>query len=141
MAWTNAPSPGQHCMLGLSAADTSNPKPPTLQERQITSPSLMSLNVTQAIIAELNIAVPKQFRCSINTVGGIMDANLCCNNQDLQAILLALCTLYGNPSPAEKQANMTAFAAQWNPADPIEAYLDHLEDYYMTVLIATPPYT
>ena len=53
----------------------------------------------------------------------------------------ALRTLYGKPSPVEKQANTTAFAAQWSPADPIETYFDHLDDCYVTAIIAMPPYT
>ena len=36
---------------------------------------------------------------------------------------------------------MTAFAAQWNPADPTETYFDCLEDCYVTAIVATPPYT
>jgi hypothetical protein len=57
-----------------------------------------------------------------------MSANPYPNNQDPQAILLALRTIYGKPLPAEKQANMTAFTAQWNPADLNEMYFDCLED-------------
>ena len=69
---------------------------------------ISQLNVTQAIITALNVAVPKQFKRGTNAGGGIMGANPYRNNQDPRAILLALCTLYGKPLPAEKQANMTA---------------------------------
>lgn len=44
-----------------------------------------------------------------------------------------------NHPQRKKQANIATFAAQWNLADPIEMYFDHLEDCYITTLIAMPP--
>ena len=138
VAWTDAPNPGPHRTLGLSAADTRDAEATCVAGK---ADYISQLNVTQAIIVALNVAVPKQFKRGTNAAGGIMGANPYRNNQDPRAILLALRTLYGKPSPAEKQANMTAFTAQWNPSDPIETYFDRLEDCYVTAIIATPLYT
>ena len=35
----------------------------------------------------------------------------------------------------------TTFTAPWNPAEPIEVYLDHLDDCYVSALIVSLPFT
>ena len=92
MAWTDSPNPGPHHTLGLSATDTRDAKAMYVADK---ADYIFQLNVTQAIIVALNIAVPKQFKHGTNAAGGIMGANPYHNNQDLRAILLALHTLYG----------------------------------------------
>lgn len=138
MPWTNAINPGPHRTLGLTAAETRDAEAEYETNR---ATYISQLNVTQAIINALNTAVPKQFKRGTNAAGLILGANPYRNNQDPRTILLALRTLYGKPSPAEKQANSNAFREQWNPADPIETYFDRLEDCYVTALIAPPPFT
>jgi hypothetical protein len=68
VAWTDAPNCGPHCtLLGLSAADTRDAKATYVAEK---ANYISQLNVTQAIIAALNIAVPKQFKRGTNAAGG-----------------------------------------------------------------------
>ena len=136
--WTNTNNPGPHRTLGLNAAETRDAE---AQYDTNKAAYISQLNVTQAVINALNTAVPKQFKRGTNAAGLILGANPYRNNQDPRAILLSLRTLYGKPSPAEKQANSNAFREQWNPADPIETYFDRLEDCYVTALIASPPFT
>jgi hypothetical protein len=137
-AWINANNPGPHCTLGLTAAKTRDAEAEYDTNR---ATYISQINVTQAIINALNTAIPKQFKRGTNAAGLILGANPYRNNQDPRSILLALRTLYGKPSPAEKQANANSFREQWNPADPIKTYFDRLEDCYVTALIATPPFT
>ena len=136
--WTNTNNPGPHRTLGLNAAETRDAE---AQYETNKAAYISQLNVTQAVINALNTAVPKQFKRGTNAAGLILGANPYRNNQDPRAILLSLRTLYGKPSPAEKQANSSAFREQWNPADPIETYFDRLEECYVTALIASPPFT
>ena len=89
-----------------------------------------------AIIAALNHAVPKRFKRS-DTVG----AQNYKNNQNPRDIIAALRDSYGRPTPAEKEANETAFNTEWDPSDPIEAFFDRLEDCFITAFIAKPPFT
>lgn len=50
--------------------------------------------------------------------GTLLGSSLYHSNHYSCYILLALCTTYGTPSPAEH----AAFAALWDPQDPIEAF-------------------
>ena len=138
IAWTDAPNPGPHRSVGLTAQLTRDAE--TIYNAAKME-YLSQLNVTQAIINALNIAVPKEFKRGTNAAGTIMGASPYRNNNNPRTILLALRTLYGRPTPAEKQANNALFGAPWNPADPIETYFDRLEDCFVTAIIATPPYT
>jgi hypothetical protein len=137
-AWMDAPNPGPHCSVGLNAQLTRDAEAIYNASKM---EYLSQLNVTQAIINALNIAVPKEFKRGTNAAGTIMGASPYRNNNNPRAILRALRTLYGRPTPAEKQANNALFCAPWNPADPIETYFDRLEDCFVTAIIATPPYT
>ena len=138
-AWVNSPNPGQHRQLGLNAGDTRDAEAVYLAEKAAYQ---AQATVTRAIIAALNIAVPKAFKRGTTAVGGaLIGAAAYRSNHDPRAILLALRTTYGIPSPAERNANDAAFAAPWNTADPIENYFDRLEDCYVAAIIASPPYT
>ena len=136
--WTDAINPGPHRPVGLNAQLTRDAE--TIYDANKME-YLSQLNVTQAIINALNVAVPKEFKRGTNAAGTIMGAGPYRNNNNPRAILLVLRTLYGRPTPAEKQANNALFGAPWNPADPIETYFDRLEDCFVTAIIATPPYT
>ena len=136
--WMDAPNPGPHRSVGLNAQLTRDAE--AIYDASKME-YLSQLNVTQAIINALNIAVPKEFKRGTNAAGTIMGASPYRNNNNPRTILLALRTLYGRPTPAEKQANNALFGAPWNPADPIETYFDRLEDCFVTAIIATPPYT
>ena len=87
--------------------------------------------------------MPKAFRCSTAANGGALVGARTSyrHNHNPRTILLALRTTYGIPSPAERNANDGAFAAPWNPAEPIETYFDRLEDCYVAAIISSPPYT
>lgn len=136
--WEDAPNPGPHRIVGLNAQLTRDAE--AIYDASKME-YLSQINVTQAIINALNIAVPKEFKRGTNAAGTIMGASPYRNNNNPRTILLALRTLYGRPTPAEKQANNALFGAPWNPADPIETYFDRLEDCFVTAIIATPPYT
>jgi len=138
-AWINLPNPGQHRQLGLNAGDTRDAEAVYLAEKAAYQ---AQATVTRAIIAALNIAVPKAFKRGTTAVGGaLIGAAAYRSNHDPRAILLALRNIYGIPSPAEQNANDAAFAAPWNTTEPIETYFDRLEDCYVAAIIASPPFT
>jgi len=138
-AWVHAPNPGQHRQLGLAAQATRDAEAVYLAEK---SAYQAQATVTRAIIAALNIAVPKAFRRGTTAVGtALIGAAAYRSNHDPRAILLALRTTYGIPSPAERNANDAAFSAPWNTSEPIETYFDRLEDCYVAAIIASPPFT
>ena len=137
--WVHSPNPGQHRPLGLAAGPTRDAEAVYLAEK---SAYQAQATITRAIIAALNIAVPKAFRRGATAVGGaLIGAAAYRSNHDPRAILLALRTTYGIPSPAERNANDAAFAAPWNTSEPIETYFDRLEDCYVAAIIASPPFT
>jgi hypothetical protein len=137
--WVHSPNPGQHRPLGLAAGPTRDAKAVYLAEK---SAYQAQATVTRAIIAALNVAVPKAFRRGATAVGGaLIGAAAYRSNHDPRTILLALRTMYGIPSPAERNANDAAFAAPWNTSEPIETYFDRLEDCYVAAIIASPPFT
>jgi hypothetical protein len=137
--WVHSPNPGQHRPLGLAAGPTRDAEAVYLAEK---SAYQAQATVTRAIIAALNVAVPKAFRRGATAVGGaLIGAAAYRSNHDPRAILLALRTTYGIPSPAERNANDAAFAAPWNTSEPIETYFDRLEDCYVAAIIASPPFT
>ena len=137
--WVHSPNPGQHRTLGLNANATRDAEAVYLAEK---SAYQAQATVTRAIIAALNVAVPKAFRRGTTAVGGaLIRAAAYRSNHDPRAILLALRTTYGIPSPAERNANDALFSAPWNTAEPIETYFDRLEDCFVAAIIASPPYT
>ncbi len=137
--WVHSPNPGQHRTLGLAAGPTRDAEAIYAAEKAAYQ---AQATVTRAIIGALNSAVPKAFRRGTNAAGGaIVGSSAYRSNQDPRAILLALRTTYGIPSPTERNANETLFAAPWNTAEPIETYFDRIEDCYVAALIASPPYT
>ena len=136
--WVDAPNPGPHCIIGLNAQLTRDAEAIYNVSKM---EYLSQINMTQAIINALNIAVPKEFKRSTNAAGTFMGASPYRNNNNPRTILLAPRTLYGRPMPAKKQANNALFGAPWNPADPIKTYFDRLEECFVTAIIATPPYT
>lgn len=138
-AWVHSPNPGQHRQLGLNAGDTRDAEAVYLAEKAAYQ---AQATVTRAIITALNIAVPKAFKRGTTAVGGALIGSAAYrSNHDPRAILLALRTTYGIPSPAERNANDALFSAPWNTAEPIETYFDRLEDCFVAAIIASPPYT
>ncbi len=65
--WIHSPNPGQHCPLGLAAGATRDLEV-IYDARKIAYQS--QATITRAIIAALNAAVPKAFRCATNAAGG-----------------------------------------------------------------------
>ena len=137
--WTNAPNPGPHRPIGLNAQATRDAEATYDAQKAAWQ---AQATVTRAINAALNVAVPNAFRRNSAPAGGnIIGTTVYRSNHDPRDILLALRTVYGTPSPAERNANDALFAAPWNPSEPIETYFDRLEDCYVAAIIATPPYT
>lgn len=137
--WVNAPNPGPHRPIGLNAQATRDAEAIYDSEKAAWQ---AQATVTRAINAALNVAVPKAFRRNSTPAGGtIIGTSVYRSNHDPRDILLALRTVYGTPSPAERNSNEALFATPWNPAEPIETYFDRLEDCYVAAIIASPPYT
>ncbi len=137
--WVDSPNPGPHRQTGHDAKLTRDAEATYAAEK---AAYLAQATVTCAIIAALNITVPKQFKRGTTALGGaIIGSASYRSNHDPRTILLSLRTTYGIPTPAECQANDTAFAAPWNSNDPIETFFDRLEDCYVAAIIATPPFT
>ena len=137
--WVNAPNPGPHRPIGLNAQATRDAEAIYDSEKAAWQ---AQATVTRAINAALNVAVPKAFRRNSTPAGGtIIGTSVYRSNHDPRDILLALRSVYGTPSPTERNANEALFATPWNPAEPIETYFDQLEDCYVAAIIASPPYT
>ena len=137
--WVDSPNPGPHRPVGLNAQATRDAE--ATYEAEKTA-YLAQVTVTRAVIAALNLAVPRQFKRGTNAAGNtLLGSTSYRSNHDPRAILQSLRDTYGTPSPTECQANDAAFAAPWDPQDPIEAYFDRLEDCYVNAVIAKPPYT
>jgi hypothetical protein len=137
--WVHAPNPGQHRPLGLTAGATRDAE--VIYDAQKIAYQSQA-TITRAIIAALNVAVPKAFRRATNAAGSaIVGSAAYRSNQYPRDILLHLRSTYGIPSPAERNANEALFAAPWNTAEPIEAYFDRIEDCFVAAMIASPPYT
>jgi len=91
--------PGPHQAIGLTAQGTRDEEATYAADK---AAYLAQATVTHAIIAALNVAVPKQFKRGTTAIGGaIIGAASYCSNHDPCAILLALCNTYGIPTPAE----------------------------------------
>ena len=91
----------------------------------------------RAIIAALNLCVPKKYR---RVDGGIVAQNYKVN-QCPRTILDHLQNLYGRPTPMENTMNEASWAAAYNPSKPIEDLYDRLEECFVVALVAKPAYT
>ena len=80
-------------------------------------------NVKRAIIAALNLCVPKKYRRVDGGIGALHYKG----NQCPRKILDHLRNLYGRPTPMEKTMNEANWAAAYNPNDPIEDLYDRLK--------------
>ncbi len=137
--WVHSPNPGQHRPLGLAVG-------PARDAEAIYAAGKAAYQaqatVTRAIIAALKTAAPKAFCRGTNAAGAaIVGLAAYRSKKDPRDILWSLRATYRIPSPAERNANKTMFAAPWNTADPIKAYFDRIEDCYVAAIIASPPYT
>lgn len=84
---------------------------------------------------------PSLLPSTMVTEGALLFTSPYHNNPEPLVILLALCAMYGKPTPTEKQATYTLFSTLWNRIEPIEAFFNHLNDCYVTDIITTLPYT
>ena len=94
-------------------------------------------NVLRAIIAAINVAVPKQYRGSAGTIG----AKIYKPTECPKTILNNLRSKYGVATPAETEANDAQWRAGWNPSEPIESLFLRLEDCFTFAIASPPPYT
>ena len=94
-------------------------------------------NVKRAIIAALNLCVPKKYRC---VDGGIGALHYKCN-QCPRTILDHLRNMYGRPTPREKTIKEGNWVAAYNPNEPIEDLYDRLEECFVVALVYKPAYT
>lgn len=138
MAWVHSPNPRQHCQLGLNANASRDATAVYFGENLGYQ---AQATVTRAIIAALNVAVPKAFECGTTIVGdALIGAAAYCSNHDPWAILLALHITCDVPSLAKPNANDVEFTAPWNTAKPIEIYFDCLDDCYVAAIIVSLPF-
>ena len=94
-------------------------------------------NVKRAIIAALNLCVPKKYRRVDGGIGALHYKG----NQCPKTILDHLRNLYGRPTPMEKTMNEANWAAAYNPNEPIEDLYDRLKECFVVALVAKPAYT
>ena len=94
-------------------------------------------NVKRAIIAALNLCVPKKYRRVDSGIGELHYKG----NQCPRTILDYLRNLYGRPTPMEKTMNEANWAAAYNPNEPIKDFYDLLEECFVVALVAKPEYT
>jgi hypothetical protein len=85
-------------------------------------------NVCRAINDTLHEAIPNAFRKPIGNQMGQKVYTLHDNPRD---ILSNLHTKYGTSTPAKKWRNNMLLDALWDPADPIEALFDRIEDCFI----------
>ena len=97
----------------------------------------LQANVKRAIIAALNLGVPKKYRRVDGGIGALHYKG----NQCPRTILDHLRNLYGRPTPMEKTMNEANWAAAYNPNEPIEDLYDRLEESFLVALVAKLAYT
>ena len=106
-----------------------------------TTQFMSETNVRRAIIDALNTAVPKSYRRAQGGTTGIGHTNYKATNQP-RDILAQLRTIYGRPSPGEKEVNDNRFKMPWqHGTETIEELFNRLEECYVIALRAKPAYT
>ncbi len=124
-AWVHSPNPGQHRKLGLNANTSRDAEAVYVAAK---GGYQVQATVMHDVIATLNIAIPKAFKCRTTAVGStLIGASAYHSNHDPRAILLALSATYSIPSPVKHIANDTAFTAPWNTTESIETTLKGLK--------------
>ena len=94
-------------------------------------------NVKRAIIAALNLCVPKSYRRVDGGIGVLhYKVNQCPRN-----ILDHFRNVYGRPTPMGKTMNEVNWAAAYNPNETIEDLYDRLEECFVVAPVAKPAYT
>ena len=95
-------------------------------------------NIRRAVNEALNLAVPNAFRKpAANQIG----TKVYTIRDSPREILDNLRTKYGTCTPNEKTANNIRFDQPWDPTEPIEALFNHLEECYIFLIMAKPPFT
>ena len=78
-------------------------------------------NVNRAIIAGLNLAVPRTYRRAMTGAVGTRNYRF---TDDPKVILQGLQDNYGQMTPAEKTKMEADWSAAWNPSETIELLFD-----------------
>ena len=122
--WVDWLKPGPHVKLAENLTDT---KIKNIQEeykaREMVWDSQPNINL--AIIAGLNLAVPRTYR---QAVAGAVGTRKYIFTDDLKVILQGLQDEYGKMTPIEKTKMEADWSADWNPSELIELLFDRLED-------------
>ena len=95
-------------------------------------------NVNRAIIAGLNLAVPRTYRRAVEGAIGTRNYR---STDDPTVILQGLQDNYGQMTPSEKTKMEADWSTAWNPSEPIELLFYRLEDCYVLSVAAKPAYT
>ena len=90
-------------------------------------------NVTRAVNEALNACVPKAYRRG--GTGATTTAKMYTPTQDPRDIIANLRTLYGKPTPQEKEDIGAIWRTDWNVQEPIEEYYSRMEDCYATAIV------
>eukprot|EP00804_Cyclotella_cryptica_P024020 CCRYP_020051-RA/>CCRYP_020051-RA protein AED:0.50 eAED:0.38 QI:0/-1/0/1/-1/1/1/0/399 len=133
--WAKWPDPGNHPTAANTSVEQRNVKTIYDANRVVFD---SQENVRGAINDALNEAIPNAFRKPIVNQRGQKVYTVRDNPRD---ILYNLCTKYGARTPAEKRRNNMLLDAPWDPADPIEALFDRIEDCFIFALICKPEFT
>eukprot|EP00804_Cyclotella_cryptica_P001036 CCRYP_008351-RA/>CCRYP_008351-RA protein AED:0.69 eAED:0.47 QI:0/-1/0/1/-1/1/1/0/427 len=133
--WAEWPEPGNHPATANTSVEQRNVKTIYDANRVIFD---SQENVRRAINDALNEAIPNAFRKPIGNQMGQKVYTVCDNPC---GILSNLRTKYGTSTPAEKRRNNVLLDAPWDPADPIEALFDRIEDCFIFALICKPEFT
>ena len=134
LPWIN-PGPTRTMIPGQSSADVSNEQ----AKFQANSTTYQSeVNILRATIDGLNKAVPKAYK---RMATNMMGSRIYRPSDNPRDILTHLRSLYGQPTPAEKEAQQRLWDTGWDPNSPIETLFDHLEECYLTSVTCPPTYT
>ena len=95
-------------------------------------------NVNIAILAGLNLALPRTYHRSVAGALGTRNYRF---TDDPKDILQGLQDNYRQITPAEKTKMEADWSAAWNLSEPIKLLFDQLEYCYVLSVVAKPAYT
>ena len=95
-------------------------------------------NVNRAIIAGLNLIVPRTYRRAVAGSVGTRNYRF---TDDPEVIFQGLQENYRQMTPTEKTKKESDWSVAWNPSEPIGLLFDQLEYCYVLSVAAKPAYT
>eukprot|EP00804_Cyclotella_cryptica_P006988 CCRYP_007119-RA/>CCRYP_007119-RA protein AED:0.63 eAED:0.16 QI:0/0/0/0.5/1/1/2/0/878 len=133
--WAEWPDPGNHPAAANTSVEQRNIKTIYDANRVVFD---SQENVCRAINDALNNAIPNAFGKPIGNQMGQKVYTVRDNSRDIASNLR---TKYGMSTPAKKRRNNVLLDAPWDPADPIKALFDRIEDCFIFAPICKPEFT